>query len=101
MSTKAPKGGIVSPVNGQFYEGGEFTPDHGKFCGKGRNAITKARHDEIFARAQSQGWTFVYDARFDDYRFLSQPYGLVMFRSKTVATLANILDRREKRESGK
>jgi hypothetical protein len=31
---KAPKGGIVSPVNGQFYEGGEFVPDHGLFCGK-------------------------------------------------------------------
>ena len=31
---KAPTGGIVSAVNGQFYAGGQFTPEHGLFCGK-------------------------------------------------------------------
>ena len=27
---KAPAGGLVSPVNNQFYAGGEFMPVHGK-----------------------------------------------------------------------
>ena len=31
---KAPVGGLVSKVNGQFYEGGEFMPISGLFCGK-------------------------------------------------------------------
>lgn len=31
---QAPKGGLVSPVNGQFYEGGQFMPVHGLFSGK-------------------------------------------------------------------
>jgi hypothetical protein len=31
---KAPAGGIVSRVNGQFYNGGEFIPDTGVYCGK-------------------------------------------------------------------
>lgn len=31
---KAPTGGITSPVNGQRYEGGQFTPYHGLYCGK-------------------------------------------------------------------
>jgi hypothetical protein len=31
---KAPKGGMVSAVNGQWYNGGEFMPDRGLFCGK-------------------------------------------------------------------
>ena len=31
---KAPVGGHVSPVNGQWYEGGQFMPVHGLFCGK-------------------------------------------------------------------
>lgn len=39
---KAPTGGAVSHVNGQFYEGGEFMPVHGKFCGKGRNRIAES-----------------------------------------------------------
>ena len=26
MYGKAPKGGVVSAVNGQFYKGGQFTP---------------------------------------------------------------------------
>ena len=31
---RAPVGGCVSRVNGEFYNGGEFMPDHGLFCGK-------------------------------------------------------------------
>ena len=34
MSLQAPVGGHVSIVNGQFYKGGQFVPDHGLFCGK-------------------------------------------------------------------
>ena len=29
-ATKAPAGGLVSPVNNQYYAGGEFMPVHGK-----------------------------------------------------------------------
>lgn len=31
---KAPAGGMTSKVNGQRYEGGEFMPVTGLFCGK-------------------------------------------------------------------
>ncbi len=31
---KAPAGGMTSKVNGQFYDGGEFMPVSGLFCGK-------------------------------------------------------------------
>jgi hypothetical protein len=33
-ATHAPSGGLVSNINGQFYNGGEFMPLSGLFCGK-------------------------------------------------------------------
>jgi hypothetical protein len=46
-TSKAPKGGLTSQVNGQFYEGGQFVPDHGLFCGakgaKRRERVEKAQ----------------------------------------------------------
>jgi hypothetical protein len=48
-ATKAPKGGIVSQVNGQFYPGGEFVPDHGLFCGKKGAKRTAKREKAITA----------------------------------------------------
>lgn len=33
-TSKAPVGGIVSRVNGQFYAGGEFIPETGAYCGR-------------------------------------------------------------------
>ena len=35
---KAPSGGAISNVNGQFYEGGEFMPESGMFCGAKKQA---------------------------------------------------------------
>ncbi|HVL13590.1 MAG TPA: hypothetical protein VM529_13565 [Gemmata sp.] len=44
---KAPAGGLVSAVNGQFYEGGQFVPEHGLYCGrsgaKRRKAVERSR----------------------------------------------------------
>jgi hypothetical protein len=34
MTNNAPAGGMVSKVNGQFYEGGEFMPTNGLYCGR-------------------------------------------------------------------
>lgn len=39
---QAPAGGAVSSVNGEFYEGGEFMPITGEFCGAKRDAKKKA-----------------------------------------------------------
>jgi hypothetical protein len=52
---KAPAGGMVSGVNGQFYNGGEFVPDTGLYCGKTGakraakrdRAITLGRYIEV------------------------------------------------------
>jgi hypothetical protein len=51
MPAKAPKGGLVSRVNGQFYEGGEFIPDHGLFCGK-KGAVRRKKVDAATARGR-------------------------------------------------
>jgi hypothetical protein len=39
-ASKAPAGGMTSKVNGQFYEGGEFMPVTGEYCGLGRNRVS-------------------------------------------------------------
>jgi hypothetical protein len=40
---KACTGGQVSPLNGEEYKGGQFMPEHGDFCGLGKNRIAAAR----------------------------------------------------------
>lgn len=47
---QAPAGGHVSPVNGQFYEGGQFMPDHGLFCGMSVKNQLKTINDLLAAR---------------------------------------------------
>jgi hypothetical protein len=44
---RAPKGGLTT-ASGKRYEGGEFTPDHGLFCGK-KGAKRAARRDKAKA----------------------------------------------------
>lgn len=39
---QAPKGGAISPVNREFYEGGRFMPDTGMFCGTRKRAMKHA-----------------------------------------------------------
>lgn len=51
MTLKAPAGGLVSPVNGQFYNGGEFIPDTGLFCGK-KGAKRREKVEKATARGR-------------------------------------------------
>ena len=69
---QAPKGGMTSQVNGQWYEGGEFMPEHGLFCGKKgevrRKKVEKAKVTgklidlggsklfEVFQQEQGKSW---------------------------------------------
>ncbi len=48
---RAPKGGITAQINGQRYEGGEFLPEHGLFCGKA-GAKRAKRRDQAKARGR-------------------------------------------------
>ena len=87
MTAKAPVGGIVSHVNGQFYDGGQFLPDHGKFCGKGKNRVALAEFDSIAELARTKGYTLAYREQFDNFA-LSLPSGLIMHTAKSLKTLA-------------
>lgn len=62
MTHQAPAGGIVSSVNGQFYKGGEFTPEHGLFCGK-KGAARKTKWEKFAAigRTVDLGGTNFYE----------------------------------------
>lgn len=85
---KAPKGGIVSPVNGQFYEGGEFAPDTGLYCGKGKNRVTKVEFDDLAERVKAKhGWTLIFDEKQDRFR-LMHPTGNGMAGAKTLKGLS-------------
>lgn len=57
----APAGGHVSPVNGQLYDGGQFMPDHGLFCGMSeRNQLAAINH-ALAARQQERHEKIVRD----------------------------------------
>jgi hypothetical protein len=90
---KAPAGGLVSRVNGQFYEGGEFMPDHGKCCGKGKNAVTRADFDDVNRRAALRGWELIFSEKFGDFRLIQtgRLAGQVMFRAASLKTLAKLV----------
>lgn len=120
MSIKAPKGGIISTVNGEFYAGGEFLPDHGKFCGKGRNAVTAERFREVASRAVRVGYRLEFAGPSEEYRLIrrtyidcrgcggtgganypccwcndsgfSDSYDTVVHRAKSLSTLVSVLD---------
>lgn len=89
MIGKAPAGGIVSHVNGQFYEGGQFTPDHGLLCGKGRNKVTKAEFEAATASFASAGRTLVYVDKYELFRLFDNR-GVLMNSSKKVSTLVSM-----------
>jgi hypothetical protein len=88
-TSRAPRGGVVSAVNGQFYEGGEFTPDHGLYCGKGRNRCTQAAFDDLARKVEAAGKTLVWDEARGDFRILYQG-GNCMFRAANLKTLAKL-----------
>lgn len=64
MTHQAPAGGIVSSVNGLFYKGGEFTPEHGLFCGK-KGSARKAKWEKFAAvgRTVDLGGSNFYEVR--------------------------------------
>ncbi len=87
---KAPAGGTVSPVNGQWYHGGEFLPDHGHYCGRGRNRVSMATFSEVAERAQARGWTLRFNEKYGRFQFVLAG-GNVMFSSVNLNTLAKFL----------
>lgn len=86
-SIKAPKGGIVSPVNGQFYEGGEFVPDHGHYCGKGKNRVSQVEFDKVSEDALALNWTLEFNEQFGRFQLVLSG-GNVMMSASNLATLA-------------
>ena len=54
----------MSPVNGQFYNGGEFIPDTGAYCGKGKNKVSRDEFARVAAAvaAFNAGDPFGWDA---------------------------------------
>jgi hypothetical protein len=90
MTAKAPKGGIVSHVNGQFYEGGEFVPDTGLYCGIGKNRVSRAAFDVVAQKAASRNWTL----RFNEAHGLFQvcfATGNTVFSARNLATINKAL----------
>jgi hypothetical protein len=89
-TAKAPKGGIVSHVNGQFYEGGEFIPDTGRHCGTDKNKVSVAAFDAVAQKAASRNWTL----RFNEAHGLFQvcfATGNVVFSARNLATINKAL----------
>ncbi len=80
---KAPVGGMVSVVNGQRYEGGEFMPVTGLFCGKGKNKVSAAAFEAAKVALALKGKGLVYDEQFAHFAVLA-PGG------NKLATAANL-----------
>lgn len=63
-ATQAPAGGMTSKVNGQWYEGGEFMPVHGLFCGKsGAKRAAKWEQAKTSGIAVDLGGSQMYEVR--------------------------------------
>ena len=61
-SSQAPKGGMTSQINGQWYDGGEFMPVHGLFCGKkGAKRLVKWEKAEKQGNAKNLGGSKLYE----------------------------------------
>lgn len=68
FTTQAPIGGRVSPVNGQFYVGGQFMPDHGLFCGLHPRKQLKILNHALAARFSGRHEKVVRED--DGYRYM-------------------------------
>jgi hypothetical protein len=84
---KAPAGGIVSVVNGRFYAGGEFIPDTGAYCGKGKNRATPAEFARVAEAVAATGNTLEYREATGEFVVVI-PGGNLMFRARSLATIA-------------
>lgn len=51
---RAPAGGTISIINDKHYEGGQFVPEHGLFCGKA-GAKRKSLWERAGAKADLGG----------------------------------------------
>jgi hypothetical protein len=87
MTNKAPAGGMASAVNGQWYEGGEFMPDHGKCCGKGRNRITVVEFEAVAAKVAAAGKVLVYNDATGEFA-VKYTTGNILYRARSLATIA-------------
>lgn len=87
MTSKAPTGGTTSPINGQFYDGGQFIPDHGAYCGKGKNRVTREEFNRVAALVESTGNTLEYRETTGEFVVVI-PGGNLMYRARTLSTIA-------------
>ena len=83
---KAPAGGIVSVVNGQFYNGGEFIPDTGEYCGRGRNKVGRDRFDRVARAVAAAGKRLEFRESTGEFVVL-YPTGNIMVRAASLATI--------------
>lgn len=93
---KAPKGGLVSSVNGRFYNGGEFVPDSGLYCGKGRNKVKAEDFERVKAKAEAEGLILTYDERFERFYLLVPPMGLSQQSAPKLKAIETALDMRSR-----
>jgi hypothetical protein len=89
-TAKAPRGGIVSHVNGQFYEGGEFIPDTGRYCGTGKNRVSAAAFDVVAQKAASRNWTLRFNKAYGLFQVCFAT-GNVAFSARNLATISKAL----------
>lgn len=89
-TNKAPAGGMTSVVNGSFYNGGEFMPDHGKFCGKGKNSVTKADFDSVAELAKRGDRELVFNATTGLF-VVKYPGGNIMMSAKSLRAIEKSL----------
>lgn len=84
---KAPAGGMASQVNGQWYEGGEFMPVHGLFCGKDKNRVTMQEFERVKEAVAAAGKILRYDEKTGDFivAFLT---GNIAFRARNLGTIS-------------
>ena len=68
ISSKAPVGGMVSNVNGQFYTGGEFMPVTGEFCGTGKHKIEAKKLADI--NAKLEGKKIAWDEKLSKFKVI-------------------------------
>jgi hypothetical protein len=59
---KAPAGGATSPINGRFYEGGEFMPITGLACGAVKKAKRAAAIEGNVAEIRVAGSAGIFSA---------------------------------------
>jgi hypothetical protein len=77
----------VSAVNGQFYHGGEFTPDHGKYCGRGKNRVTESQFAAVAAKVAAAGKVLEVSEQTGEFVVKSLT-GNGLFRAASLKTIA-------------